>query len=352
MRAFPTEAIGRKKKILILAPFFGEQGAWIDDFCDRPDLEFMKAPYPESLRSWHKRGARTPLLEWWGHIRYVREALQWRPDCIVTSFPPLALVTSTLLMFRRRRSPGLIAWNFNLGSLGSRWKGFLAGLLLLRVDRFVVHARSETGSYSQWLGRDGTKFRFVPLQRGNAELTPANPIAGPYIVSMGSANRDYSTLVQAVLGTEIKVVIIAKQSLLDDLPEHPGLVKLFGLTQAECNGILAGAKANVVPLLATRTASGQVTFITSMRMGIPTIVTHCVGSIDYIEDGVTGFLVPQGDAEALRERILTLLHDDGLASRLGSAGRAYAERHLSDEAAGGYLSEMIDETLELKCKRT
>lgn len=339
------------RRVLVLAPYFSEEGTWIDDFCVRPDLEFRKAPYPVRVKSWHARGARTPLGEWWEHLRYVREALKWRPDCIVTSFPQLALVASALLMFGGRRNTALVAWNFNLGSMKKGWIGMLAGQLLVRVDRFVVHARSETVSYARWLRCDEAKFRFVPLQRGELEVAPVHPISGPYVVSMGSANRDYPTLVQAVLAAGIKTVIIAKPSLLSSLPDHPLLVKLSGLAQAECNAILAGARANVVPLLATRTASGQVTFITSMRMGIPTIATDCVGSVDYIEDGVTGFLVPPGDAEALSARILMLLRNDGLALRIGNAGQAYAERHLSDEAAGGYLSDVIDEVLSLKGHR-
>src|SRR4051794_3736316 len=32
------------RRILILAPFFGAEGYWIDDFCNRPDFQFKKAP--------------------------------------------------------------------------------------------------------------------------------------------------------------------------------------------------------------------------------------------------------------------------------------------------------------------
>lgn len=331
------------KKILILAPFFGKEGAWIDDFCDRSDLEFWKAPYARRPASWHQRGPVTPLAEWLEHLDYVRLAMRWQPDCIVTSFPQLALVAALLLPLAGKPSTGLIAWNFNLGSLTNRWKGRLAGRLLRRVDRFIVHASSEISSYANWLGIEENKFRFVPLQRGMiAELAPS-PIEGRYIVSMGSANRDYPTLVEAVLGTGIKTVIISKQYLIDRLPNHPGLVKLSGLTQEECDSILAGAEINVVPIRSTRTAAGQVTFITSMRMGVPTVATRCVGTVDYIQDGLTGLLVLPEDAESLRRAIASLWHDHDLKFRIGTAGRVYGEQFLSDEAAGRSLSQIIDE---------
>lgn len=336
---------GDRKKILVLAPFFSGEGTWIDDFCERPDFSFQKLPYPHRAKPWHGRGAVTPLAEWLAHFKYVRGALRLKPDCIVTSFPQLALVAAALLL-GRRRGVGLVAWNFNLGSIGNRWKGRLAGLLLRRVNRFVVHARSEVSSYARWLAVEQERFCFVPLQRGKVIASgPANVVEGPYIVSMGSANRDYLTLVEAVLGTGITTVVIAKRELIDALPDHPQLLKLSGLTQAECNDILAGARVNVVPLRATPTAAGQVTFITSMRMGIATVATHCVGTEDYIEDGVTGFLVPPGDVEMLRRRITALWNDVGLRNSIGSAGGAHAELHFSDEAAGRYLSGVIDAAL-------
>lgn len=334
-----------KKKILVLAPFFEDRGSWIDDFCDRLDLEFHKAAYPKRLLSWHSRGMVTPMTEWLGHFFYVHQAMKWKPDCIVTSFPQLALVAAAQLCFFRKPGPSLVAWNFNLGSLASSWKGYLSGRPLSRVDQFIVHARGEVGSYARWLGIAEDKFRFVPLQRGKIVEVSPSPIQRPYIVSMGSANRDYRVLVEAVIGTGIKTVIISKKEVIDQLPNHPGLVKLSGLSLEECNSILGGAELNVVPMKSTKTASGQVTFLTSMRMGIPSVVTRCVGSVDYINDGLTGLLVAPEQTEALRQAILALWQDVDLKSRIGLAGRLYAEQHFSDEAAGRYLSQTLDEVL-------
>lgn len=334
-----------KKKVLILAPFFGSDSRWIDDFCDRTDLEFRKPPFAGQLAPWHTRGNTTPLAEWLGYLRYTQRAMAWQPDCVVTSFPQLALVAAGLMPFKGNCRTRLIAWNFNLGSLSSRWKGRLAGKVLARIDRFVVHARSEIGSYAGWLGLDEARFRFVPLQRGRIGEVAASPIEKPYIVSMGSANRDYLTLVDAVAGIGIRTVLIAGKNLLDSLPERPDLVKLHGLTYQECNNILGGAELSVVPIASTQTASGQVTFTTSMRMGVATVATRCVGTVDYLRDGETGVLVPPGDARALRRAIEALWCDDALRRRIAAAGRRHADEHFSDEAAGRHLAEAIDEVL-------
>jgi len=211
------------------------------------------------------------------------------------------------------------------------------------VDRFVVHARGEIAGYAQWLGVGEDKFCFIPFQKGNIERLNASPISKPYIVSMGSANRDYKTLVDAVIGTGIKTVIISKKDVVNSLPEHRDLIKLHSLTMDECYSILRDAKINVVPIADTQTAAGQVTFVTAMRMGVATVATRCIGTVDYIVDWETGVLVPTGDSKALNRAIDTLWRDEALRVQIGSAGRDYADKHFSDEAAGQYLSQVINE---------
>jgi glycosyltransferase involved in cell wall biosynthesis len=336
---------GTKKKILVLAPFFGPDDTWIDGFCTRPDLEFKRARYLDRPTSWHQRGATTPLREWVSYFSYARKSMQSRSDCIITCFPQLALATAALLSFTDNPGPRLIAWHFNLGSLSNEWKGYLAGRVLRRVDRFVVHSRSEITNYAKWLGIGEQKFCFVPLQRGSFDEVKPSQIQRPYIVSMGSANRDYKTLVNAVLGTGIKTVVISKKNIIDDLPEHPDLLKLNNLTYEECKSILSGAELNIVPISAADSASGQVTFITSMTMGIPTVATRCISTVDYIQDGNTGILVPPGDPGALRQAIESLWQDKELRLRIGLAGRHQAQDHFSDEAAGRNLAQIIDEVL-------
>jgi glycosyltransferase involved in cell wall biosynthesis len=334
----------RPKRILIMAPFFQSEGAWIDDFCQRTDFDFKKSLYADGPQSWHERGPKTSIGEWLGYFRYAVHAMKWDADCIVTCFPQLALVVAAMLLIKSDRQTRLLAWNFNMG-LSNRWKGKLAGLLLRRVDRFVVHARSEVHSYSKWLGIEEKKFRFVPLQKGDvAEMGPS-PIAKPYIVSMGSANRDYLTLVEAMAGTGIKTVIISKKQVLEALPDRTEVVKLHGLTQLECDSILGNAVLNVVPIADTSTASGQVTFLNAMRMGIPTVATRCVGTVDYIQSEQTGILVAPGDVDSLRTAVVQLWQQEALRSRLGMAGAAYAETHFSDHAAGRHLAQAIDELL-------
>ena len=53
----------------------------------------------------------------------------------------------------------------------------------------------------------------------------------------------------------------------------------------------------------------------------PVIATQVAGVSELVADGVTGFLVPPGDAETLADRIGRLADDPDLRARMGRAGR-------------------------------
>ncbi len=60
--------------------------------------------------------------------------------------------------------------------------------------------------------------------------------------------------------------------------------------------------------------------------GVPSIGTYHGGIHEIIEDGVTGFLVPERNVEALSERLGRFIADPTLSQRLGAAARAKMER--------------------------
>ncbi|HEY7462750.1 MAG TPA: glycosyltransferase family 4 protein [Gemmatimonadota bacterium] len=71
-----------------------------------------------------------------------------------------------------------------------------------------------------------------------------------------------------------------------------------------------------------------IVFLEAMAMGVPVIGTRVVGSVDAVEDGVTGLLVPSGDPAALGEAVQRVLSDAELARRLATAAAARVrERH-------------------------
>ena len=65
----------------------------------------------------------------------------------------------------------------------------------------------------------------------------------------------------------------------------------------------------------------------AMACGSPVIGSRVGGLATTVRDGVTGFLVPDGDAEALAERIDLVVEDADLGFRMGREGVQWAARH-------------------------
>ncbi len=97
---------------------------------------------------------------------------------------------------------------------------------------------------------------------------------------------------------------------------------------------LQGAAVAVLPSRSAAESFGMV-LIEAMACGTPVIGSD-VGGIPYVvTHGVTGLLVPPGDAEALARACRLVLTDGGLADRLADAGR----RHAIDSYAWAPLME-------------
>ena len=62
----------------------------------------------------------------------------------------------------------------------------------------------------------------------------------------------------------------------------------------------------------------------AMGCEVPVVATDAGGVPEVVENGVTGYVVPKGDAAALANAIDRLLADDALRTRMGESGRVRA----------------------------
>jgi colanic acid/amylovoran biosynthesis glycosyltransferase len=76
--------------------------------------------------------------------------------------------------------------------------------------------------------------------------------------------------------------------------------------------------------------------------GLPVVGTRHSGIPEAIEDGVTGFLVPEGHAEALAARLAEVLGSESLRREMGVAARRLAERKFSRQMLTARLESIYD----------
>jgi len=98
--------------------------------------------------------------------------------------------------------------------------------------------------------------------------------------------------------------------------------------------------ASDVMILASETEGMPGCLIEAGMVGIPVAAYEVVGVPEVVVDGETGFLVPQGNIEALADRTLSLLSDRGECRRMGAAARRRCRNRFDIRTvAARYLEE-------------
>lgn len=270
-----------------------------------------------------------------------RRRKQSGPVGYITSFPQLPLCLALIKRLTGSKAP-IVAWTFNMGKTYGGMKGRLARFALPAVDIFVVHSTAEIDAYSNWLNIPRERFKFVPL---GIKFDPPEIVREDerkFVLSMGSANRDYDCLIKALEPFQYRTIIVAGDHAVKGLDIPDWVEVRSGLTLEECHTLAQQATVNVVPLKNMDAASGQVTFLETMMMGKPVIATDCIGTRDYIKDGRNGCLVPVGDTTRMGEAISRLWQDESLRERLGQAAKADTTQSSSFEAQSSVMLDVLD----------
>jgi glycosyltransferase involved in cell wall biosynthesis len=293
---------------------------------------------------------------------------------------PLGLLELVLLM--RRLRPDIVHANSSKAGVLGRVAAVLARV---PVRIFTVHgwAFSAYSGAASWLYRwadrlmaplttaticvaEGERARGLAARTCHAESTVVIPnavdVAGtpqssvpgnpPQIVSVGrlAPPKDALTLVRALPAVRSPF----RALLVGDGPDRPAIEAerdAFGLedrleltgTRSDVRELLAGADAFV---LASRSEGAPMSILEAMAAGLPVVASDVGGVGELVDDGVTGLLVPAGDAAALAAALDRLLADPALRRRMGAAGRELALRRFDVGEARRAHVELYARALE------
>lgn len=163
------------------------------------------------------------------------------------------------------------------------------------------------------------------------------------------------------VATAIEALAIARQGRADltldiagtgdDRPRLEALARRLGVTGAvrflgfvtdeHKLRLMRTAWANVFPSVKE---GWGLTVVEAAACGTPSLTSNSPGLRDSVRDGVTGYLVPHGDARALSRRMLELAERPALVDMLGKQARAFAESLTWESAARAtesHLAEVI-----------
>jgi glycosyltransferase involved in cell wall biosynthesis len=237
-------------------------------------------------------------------LRAVVAVLRRRPRLLLVGsahrLVPFALVLRRLGLLRAR----LVVTNQVF--FGPRWGRY--------ADRVIVYSRAEAA------GRPG--YTYVPIPAdGDFAAVAAAASGEPYVFAGGTTLRDFGSIVAALDGTGLRLVVVT------DRPEvvapAPAVGEVRGrLPLQEFLSLMAGATMVVVPLHAGEAPHGHTTVAQALCLGKAVVTTRGASVEDYVRDGVEGLLVDPGDVEGYREAIGRLAGDDAFRRACEAAARA------------------------------
>lgn len=274
-----------------------------------------------------------------GHCAHSFDCERWTIGCgrcPDLTIDPAVRRDATAYNWRRKRD--IFADSRLFIATPSRW-------LMKKVERSmlapgVIEARVIPN------GVDLSLFR--PADQGAARA--ALGISSDATVILFAANsvrrnmfKDYETVREAVA---IAAGRIDDRALLllalgeDAPPERIGSAEIQFLPyEADPAAVARYYQAADVYVHAARADTFPNTVIEALACGTPVVATAVGGIPEQVEDGDVGFVVPQGDARALAQRVTELLCDSELRRQMGKRGAETARRRFDlVRQADDYLS--------------
>jgi len=219
---------------------------------------------------------------------------------------------------------------------------------IVKQDKTVVFGAGSSN------GVDAARFAPLPERLAHARALRRElgiPPGAPVIGFIGRLTRDkgvgdlieaHARLSQRWL--ELRLILVGNAESGDLLPDHAA-ARIRGTPHV----LRIGHAEDVAPLYHLM----DVLALPSHREGFPNVVleagaaekpvvaTRATGTVDAVVDGVTGLLVPVGDATALAGALELVLGDPEFAAGLGSAGRArvlaeFSQEHIWEALIAGY----------------
>jgi hypothetical protein len=320
-------------RILCLTDFPVRRGdRWFWDYAAKngDQVEFLNTIVRDRFAGWGKLAGYYPRLMGLGW-RALRIAKNGGYDLVMAwegkSGFPLALLRRLSGQTAEKGAPPLAILAFSIrGPLKSfPW---LQRYGVGGAEAFSVPTQAERSYYARQLGIPLERIRHLPIGTHDLYGGQFGKEPGDFVFSGGRSGRDYDTLLRAVDGLGLPVVVNARPFNLRGL-RIPVNVQVNDLLPSDqYRDLNWNARFVVVPLRAVDEAVGLTAILQAMAAGKAVICSNLAGPVEYVCPGETGLLVPEGDVGALREAVSYLWERPELCREMGRRGRMiYAEQY-------------------------
>ena len=206
----------------------------------------------------------------------------------------------------------------------SRVKKWLTRCMIRGCTTVAVYGRELLRSQARYIGLPEQMFVFLPYKSNHSKSPPLKMNLGNYIFSGGNSERDYCTLCDAVAGTEIPLIVSVTDPVVSRNLAVPENVVLVAAREPAFARLMASSRFAVFAIRRGSINGGaSASICNAMWHGKPVIAADGLVGTDYIQEGVTGHVVPAGDVSALRRRIIALWNDPTRVSQMGQQAHVH-----------------------------
>jgi glycosyltransferase involved in cell wall biosynthesis len=338
------EMITRRNKTSIVIQEGNEYPRIVDFLCADLDFQRVHLQYGSPVACGKLTLLRKLLVNSLSFLNYLRQGRNFE-EIIV--FGHIGIMVRLLGRLRIIRYSKLFCLGFFVHSPRYFW--------ILRIflfdspsDHYIVFSEHEVSLYHAYLRIDKSRMHHLRYVQWDRELQgpmlarPEDAWPDAYYFSGGYSNRDFLSLIVAFQNLSANLVIIcsANNKELDDI-EVPSNIKIFRDVSSErFNAFVQHAKAGIIPLKHNTGACGQSVMLRLMRYKKAVIASDIAVIRDYIDNGVTGFLVEDtaGELPAIVKRFEA---EPCLAANMGLAAYHLYQTRFSSQAGFSALRQIL-----------
>jgi len=133
---------------------------------------------------------------------------------------------------------------------------------------------------------------------------------------------------------EMSAEMVRLQALSKELKINNLVIFLGKRSQDSLPYYYSAAQVVVVP---SHYESFGMVALEAMACGTPVVASQVGGLAYLVQDGVTGYVVPNGDPQVMADRLAQLLEQSELRAQLGRQAEAYAQDYEWDKITGRIL---------------
>lgn len=307
-------------------------------------LEANYLEIEQYLPNWASR-----FLRKWVNIYFIHLPLFFKFFSYDIIFTSSAFGSQLFFTLWPTKKPLWVMHDFSIKSLigdGKTLRQKIFSWMVSRSNGIVTLSLDEVVFLKEKFPHLKSKIKFIPFGVDLNFFKPLNIKKENQILAIGfDPDRDWATLIEATKNLNIKVVLATRESRIAKFRPLPANIEVKQFTAKELVEEYSKSYLVVIPLntsYGNNDAMGCSTLFEAMAMGNTIIVTSTKAIESYIKNGYNGFLVKEGDAKELNEKIIELMNDSLKCREVGEKARLYVQENLDMNVCAKDLADYLN----------